>query len=179
MISWKSHYIYQIDYQHWATDALFASLDKLSDDARKRDEGLPSKSIHASCNHMLAFNLLWWGRLKGESPSLRLDAELHAEWRELKAAIRQTLRQTQHWMETQNEEFFVSEIKYLTSTGKEHKGWVHDVLTNLSTHFAHQRGMIAGVITRLGAAPPNMDFIDYRRDMQDSLAHLRSNSNLS
>ena len=27
MITWKKHFLYQVDYQHWANDVLFGSLD--------------------------------------------------------------------------------------------------------------------------------------------------------
>lgn len=171
MISWKTHFQYQVDYQHWANDVLFESLDKLSDEARKRDESLFFKSIHGTLNHLLVVNMLWLARFKGESLDIRLDQPLHDDWRELKQALRQTVRQTQHWLQAQPQEFFEGELHYSTSAGMEHVYWVHDVLIHFATHYAHHRGQISGVATRLGAPSPEMDYIYYRRDMQDSLAN--------
>ena len=40
MITWKKHFIYLADYQYWANETLFESLDHLTDAARKSDQGL-------------------------------------------------------------------------------------------------------------------------------------------
>jgi uncharacterized damage-inducible protein DinB len=44
--------------------------------------------------------------------------------------------------------------------------WVRDVLTHLFTHYAHHRGQVSAVATRLGAPCPEMDFVYYRREME-------------
>ncbi|MEH6462126.1 DinB family protein [Chitinimonas sp. JJ19] len=177
MISWKNHFLYQADYQHWASDKLFESLDKLSDEARKRDEGLFFKSVHGTVNHLLVTNLMWWGRLRGEPQDLRPDQQLYEDWRELKQALKQTLRQTQHWLQAQPAEFFEGELRYRTTSGKEHTLWVHDILTHIATDCAHQRGQASAAATRLGAPAPEMDYSYYRREMQDSLANARVAAN--
>ncbi|PHV12696.1 DinB family protein [Chitinimonas sp. BJB300] len=171
MISWKNHFLYQVDYQHWANDKLLASCDKLSDEVRKHEEGLPFRSIHGTVNHLLVINLKWLGRLQGEPKDYKLDQQLFDEWRELKLALKQTMRQTQHWVEAQPESYFVGELHFKTSAGVEQHNWIHDVLTHFATDCAHYRGQIAGLAVRLGAPTVDMDFINYRRDMQDSLAH--------
>lgn len=170
MISWKNHFLYQVDYQHWANDKLFESCDKLSDEARKRDAGLFFKSIHGTANHLLVVNLLWLGRLQGEPKDYRLNQQIFEDWRELKTALKQTVRQTQHWLQAQPPEYFEGELAYRTVAGLEQRDWIHDVLTHFVTHYAHHRGQISGIATQLGAPAPEMDFIYYRRDMQDSVA---------
>ncbi|MGQ5522786.1 DinB family protein [Chitinimonas sp. PSY-7] len=173
MISWKNHFLYQVDYQHWVNDKLLESCDKLSDEVRKREEGLPFRSIHGTVNHLLVINLKWLGRLQGEPKDYRHDQQIFEEWRELKLALKQTVRQTQHWLEAQSDAYFDGELHYRTSGGVEQRDWIHDVLTNFVTDCAHCRGQIAGLAVRLGAPSPEMDFIYYRRDMQESLAHAK------
>lgn len=173
MISWKNHFLYQFDYQHWANDQLFASLDMLSDEARKRDEGLVYKSIHGTLNHLLVVNLIWLGRLKGDPVEYRLDHILFEDWRELKLASKQTLRQTQHLLQGQPNEYFEGDLHYKNTSGKDQTHWMHDVLTHLCNHFAHHRGQVTAVATRLGAPMPEIDYIMYRRDMQETLANVR------
>lgn len=173
MISWKNHFLYQIDYQHWANDVLFECLDKLGDDARRADEGMFFKSINGTLNHMLVFNLLWWGRMRGENPDLRPDQSLHEEYRELKVALKQAVRHTQHWLEAQPGAFFEGETRYTSLSGKERINWVHEVLTHYVNHMAHHRGQISAVATRLGAPTPDLDYLYYRHEMQASLANAR------
>jgi uncharacterized damage-inducible protein DinB len=173
MISWKNHFLYQIDYQHWASDQLFASLDMLSDEARKRDEGIVFKSIHGTLNHSLVVNLLWLGRFKEDPVDYRLDQILFDDWRELKLATKQTIRQFQHFLQAQPVEFFEGELHYKNTSGKDQTQWTHDVLTHLSNHFALHRGQIMAVATRLGAPQIEVDYLLYRRDMQETLAATR------
>jgi uncharacterized damage-inducible protein DinB len=173
MITWKNHFVYQIDYQHWASDQLFSSLDMLSDEARKRDEGLVFKSIHGTLNHLLVVNLIWLGRFKRDPVDYRLDQVLFEDWRELKLVTKQTMRQTQHWLQAQPPEFFEAELQYKNTSSKSQTHWTHDVLTHLFNHFAHHRGQITGVATRLGAPVAEMDYLFYRRDMQETLANTR------
>lgn len=174
MISRKNHLLYQLDYQYWANEALFASLDKLSDEARKRDEGLPAKSIHATLIHMLATNVLWISRFKGEGVPSPLDRAFFDEWRELKQALRLTMRQIQHDLQAKPEEFFEGELTYTTASGKERSNWVHDAISHVSGDYVFLRGMVVAVATRLGAPLPVLDYLQYRREMQDSLTNLRA-----
>jgi len=177
VISWKTHFLYLVDYQHWANERLFDVLDKLSDEARKRDVGLFYKSVHATYNHMLLSNLLWLSRLRGETPDLRLDQPMYEEWRDLKQALRQSARQTQHWLQAQPNEFFEGELRYRTQSGINHVNWVHDVLANFLAEYTHQRGQITAIATQLGAPAPELEFLNYRREMQDSLAKMRQAAN--
>ncbi|WP_374351030.1 DinB family protein [Chitinimonas sp.] len=176
MISWKNHFLYLADYQHWANDQLFAALDKLSDEARKRDEGMFYKSIHGTLNHLLAANLIWLGRFKQEPADYRFDQILFEDWRELKLATKQTVRQSQHFIEAQPAEFFDGELRFKNASGKEQTHWVHDILTHLALRLAHHRGQVAGVAARLGAPVVEMDYLEYRRDMQETLSNARQAS---
>ncbi len=163
---WKNHFIYQFDYQHWANEVLFATLDKLGDDARQRDEGLFFHSITHTLNHMLVVDQIWFGRLQGECPTTPLNAVLHTEWRALKDALRHEMQIVGHWLQDQPEDFFADSVAYTNGIGKEFEDWTHDILSHMLTHQAHHRGQISAIAPRLGAAVPEMDFIQYRREMQ-------------
>lgn len=173
MITWKKHFLYQVDYQHWANDVLFGSLDRLDDETRNCMQGLFFGSIHHTLNHLLVGQLNWWARLKGEPAPHPLDTVLHEDWRGLKQALRQETRALQHWLEMQPEAWFEGSITYHNTQKHEFTSWVRDVLTHLMTHNAHHRGQISAVATRLGAPVPEMDFIYYKREMADHLEHLQ------
>lgn len=176
MISWKNHLLYLIDYQYWANETLMASLDKLSDEARKRDEGLPLKSIHGTLVQLLAVQAMWISRFKGEEPT-PLDKAFFEEWRELKQALRLTMRQMQHDLQARNNQFFEDKLNYTSITGRPRASWVHDAIAHIASDFAIQRGMVVGVATRMGAPLPNLDYLLYRREMQESLSNLRASGN--
>jgi len=168
--TWKSHYIIQADYQHWANEVLFSALDHLQADAIASDQGLFFKSIHHTVDHMLLVSQAWLARLKGETLNPDYKALHHPDWRELKMSLRREVRHLQDWLGAQPEEFFDQQISFAGSDGKPRQMWVRDALVHLFTHYTHHRGQISAVVTRLGGPCPEMDFVYYRRAMDKLMA---------
>lgn len=165
MYTWKSHFVVQADYQHWANEALFAALDHLQPDVLASDQGLFFRSIHHTVDHMLLVSQAWLARLKGESLSPDYKVINNPDWRELKQALRRETRHLQDWLNAQPDDFFERQISFSGSDGKPRQMWARDALTHLFTHYAHHRGQVSAVVTRLGGPCPEMDFVYYRREM--------------
>ncbi|MBK6744613.1 MAG: DinB family protein [Hydrogenophilales bacterium] len=172
MYTWKSHYVVQTDYQHWANEVLFSAIDHLKPEFLDSDQGLFFKSIHHTLDHMLLVSQVWQARLRGETlePAPNYKAIQHPDWRELKNAMRKETRHLQDWLDRQPKAWFEGKITYVSSDGKMKDNWVRDVLNHLFTHYAHHRGQISAVLTRLEAPCPEMDFIYFRREMDKILA---------
>jgi len=177
MTTLKKHFVYQADYQHWANDMLFESLDVLEDEARRSNQGMVFESLHKTLNHILVVTRNWMSRLKQEQKVLGRDELYVADWKELKHALRHEFRDMQRWLEAQPESFFDEQISDLGTQGQPHLIWVRDALTHVMTHAAHQRGQVVAVAVRLGAPAPEMDFIFYKREMERSLEKLRGSNN--
>lgn len=165
MYAWKNHFVVQSDYQHWANEVLFTTLDHFQPDVIDSDQGLFFNSIHHTVDHMLLVSQVWQARLQNEPLTVNYKSISTPDWRELKLALRRETRKLQNWLEAQPVEFFDTQIVYTGSEGKTHTMWVRDVLTHLFTHYAHHRGQVSAVATRLGAPCPEMDFLYYRREM--------------
>ncbi len=177
MFSWKNHFVILADYQHWANEVLFASLEHLTPDALSSDQGLFLRSIHHTLDNMLAVGELWLARLKGETRTVNTREIEHPDWRELQNALRRLTRRLQAWLEAQDAAWFEGEIEFADSDGRARRMWVRDMLTHLYTHHAHHRGQVAAVATRLGAPYPEMDYVLYRREMERLLNEVRVGSN--
>ncbi len=173
MYSWKSYFIVQADYQHWANEVLLTALEHLTSDAMEGDQGLFFRSIHHTVDHLLAVSQAWLARLQGEHLSINYREIRHPVWRELENTLRHETRRLQAWLEAQPDEFFDSRIEFSGSDGRLRGMWVRDALTHLFTHYAHHRGQISAVATRLGAPCPEMDFVYYRREMEKVMAEIR------
>jgi uncharacterized damage-inducible protein DinB len=176
MITWKKHYVYLADYQHWANDVLFASLDYLDEAARQSPQGLFFDSAHKTVDHILAVNRLWLSRLQGQPVAVDFKKVQYPDWRELKNALRHEVRDMQHWLEAQPDAFFEGEVSYASSDGKPKANWVRDILTHMMTHMVHHRGQVSAVATRLGAPVPEMDFIYYKRETERHLEEFKKNT---
>jgi uncharacterized damage-inducible protein DinB len=176
MYAWKSHFVVQSDYQHWANEVLFATLDHLQPEVIGSDQGLFFNSIHHTVDHMLVVSQSWLARLQGENLAVDYKIINNPDWRELKLALRRETRKLQTWLEAQPSAFFDSQIVFTGSDGKSRSMWVRDVLTHLFTHYAHHRGQISAVATRLRAPCPEMDFVYYRREMERLLSEMKQAS---
>ncbi|HSS45907.1 MAG TPA: DinB family protein [Burkholderiales bacterium] len=173
MIGWKQHFIYQVDYQHWANEQIFIMLDRFDDNVRKSQQGTLSESIHNSVDHMLVLTRVWFGRLKAQPNELPFNQLLHPDWRELKRAFRQELRDLQRWLETRPEDFFAQQVSYKTGEGRAASFWVRDLLTHLMLQLIHHRGQVTSVAGKLGAPAPELGYLFYRREMDKYLAQIR------
>lgn len=174
MYSWKSHFIVLADYQHWANEVLFNSLAHLQDDVIGSEQGLYFNSIHHTVDHLLVVNQVWFARLHGETLEVNYRVINNPDFRELKQCMRRESRKLQSWLDTQPETFFEEEISFVGSDGKAHSMWVRDALTHLFTHYAHHRGQVSAVTTRLGGPCPEMDFVYYRREMDRLLSEKKA-----
>lgn len=173
MYTWKSYFVIQADYQHWANEALFTALDHLQPEAIGGDQGLFFDSIHHTVDHMLVVSQSWLARLQGENLAVDYKLIHNPDWRELKNALRKEVRRLQTWLEAQPDAYFDGQISFTGSDGKAREMWVRDVLTHLYTHYAHHRGQVSAVSTKLGAPSPEMDFVYYRREMVKVLSEAR------
>jgi uncharacterized damage-inducible protein DinB len=170
MYSWKNHFVVLADYQHWANEVLFNSLDHLQADVIGSDQGLYFNSIHHTVDHMLLVSQVWLARMRGEALAANYRVINQPDFRELKQSLRRETRQLQGWLEAQPEEYFTEEMSFAGSDGKQRSMWVREALTHLFTHYAHHRGQISAVVTRLGGPCPEMDYVYYRRDMDRLLS---------
>lgn len=173
MQSWKTYFVELADYQHWANEVLLNALSHLQEDVIDSDQGLFFRSIHHTVDHMLVVSQVWLGRLQGEPVSVNYRVINHPDWRELQLNLRRESRKLQGWLDAQPEAFFTGEITFTSGDGKARQMSVADALTHLYTHYAHHRGQISAVITRLRGPCPEMDFVYYRREREKLLSELR------
>lgn len=173
-MSFKQYFLYQTDYQHWANDVLFNALDRLDEDARHSEARLFFGSVHGTADHLCFFYRKWHARLKGEQQAAGYNGLVHGDWRELKNAMRQEIRDMQRWIERQPEEFFDGKLSYRRTLSHEEKDvWVRDALTHMFTYASLERGHLSAAASVLGAPFPDMGFYTYRLEMGEHLENLR------
>lgn len=173
-MDFKQYFLYQTDYQHWANNTLFNALDRLDEEARNSPQKMLFESLHNSVDHLAYFYVKWFARLKGEQQAPAYTGTVHADWRELKNDMRQTVRAIQRWLEHQPEEFYDRQLRYRrTLSQAENAIWVRDALTHMYTYAAMERGQIAAIAGTLGAPLPSMAYYTYRREMGSHLENMR------
>ena len=85
-------------YNRWMNDKLYAVCAELSDEERKADRKSFFGSIHATLNHLLLADKVWYGRFTGKPFVVRgLDQELYADFDLLRAERAATDRLIEIW----------------------------------------------------------------------------------
>jgi uncharacterized damage-inducible protein DinB len=159
----KDYFVEQADYQRWACEELFKSLDTLTDEQRKKDCGLFFKNIHKTIDHMLIVVRNWRARLSGDFDNVTgYDVLLFDDWEQLKQALSKEFASFGQWLSEQPKGWFVETISYPGAGGKMRDAAVADGLIHIMTHTVHHRGQISAVCTQMGAPSPEMDFVYYR-----------------
>lgn len=173
-MDFKQYFLYQTDYQHWANDQLFNALDRLNNEARISPQKLFFGNAHNHLDHLAFFYRKWLQRLQGSETVMHYTGTTHADWRELKNALRQEIRTLQHWLEKQPQDFYDSRISYRRSLNQDHRQiWVRDALTHIFTYGATERGHVAAIAATMGAPFAVMDYYSYRTEMGEHLENLR------
>ena len=165
-MDWREHFETQIDYQLWANRVLFECLAGLEPRVLEQAEGLFFSSIHHTVDHMHVVLQMWAARLEGASPALDFHRIQQPDWSLLKRELQQSLRALGHLLAARPDDFYTRPITYQRMDGAPGSTLAADILTHLMTHFAHHRGQVSAVATRLGAPAPEMDFLYYLRDLE-------------
>ena len=162
----------QADYNAWFNERLYDACSTVSDDERRRDAGAFFGSVHATLNHILMGDRIWLGRLATTpggfgaldgatlvTGTYQLDAELYADFDELRAERRATDAAIVGLADELTDEVLASTMRYANSSGtaREHPTWI--AITHLFNHQTHHRGQVHAMLTQAGAVPDDTDII--------------------
>jgi uncharacterized damage-inducible protein DinB len=160
----KNYFIEQADYQRWACQELFKSLDTLSDAQRRSDVGLFFRDIHKTVDHILTVTRNWRARLEGRFDKVTgYDTLLCSDWKELEQAVLDEFARLGAWLAEKKPAWLDESLDYPGTGGKTRRIAVADALIHVMTHAVHHRGQVSAVCTTYGAPSPEMDFVFYRR----------------
>lgn len=67
------------------------------------------------------------------------------------------------WLAQQHESWFAAQVNFVASNGRLNVLPANAILTHMLTHFNHHRGQVSAVVTQLGGAAPEMDYLYYLR----------------
>jgi uncharacterized damage-inducible protein DinB len=158
----RDHFLMLARYHVWATDRLLdRHVSRLSDDEYRRDVGLFFKSVHGTLNHLLlAEHGLWFQRFaRGESPSRRLDEEVHSDRAALHAALKQAVRDWIPAIESWDASRFDGALHYTSTAGVTRSVPFTPTLMHVFNHGTHHRGQVSAALTMLGHEGPELDLL--------------------
>jgi len=147
-------------YHLWATRRLFEAVDALPEADYLRDMGLFFASVHGTLEHLLVCDVLWWRRFAhGESPVIRLDAQLEPERAALEARLLSGAAAWETFVEALDDAHLAGTLDYRTTRGNEVSLPFAVTLAHVFNHGTHHRGQISAALTALGRTCPELDLV--------------------
>jgi uncharacterized damage-inducible protein DinB len=147
-------------YHLWATQRLFMHVDALPDADYRRDAGLFFRSVHGTLNHLLVADGVWYARFaRGESPLVRLDAELETERARLREALISSASNWPAFVRDCPDARWAGELHYRRGSGEPMALPFAATLTHVFNHGTHHRGQITAAITAMGHDCPVLDIV--------------------
>ncbi len=143
-------------YNRWMNEKVYEASAKLSDAERKRDLGAFFKSIHGTLNHLLLTDGMWLQRFRGETvKATSLDAEVHADFAELRAARTRTDAAIDGFAASLSDERLRANFTYRTTLQPQLDRTVPLglIFMHMFNHQAHHRGQITTLLKQLGVDP--------------------------
>jgi uncharacterized damage-inducible protein DinB len=112
--------------------------------------------------HVVGAERVWLLRLQNQDwrvqkvwPTLSIDASASLAQENASAFA--------GYLATLAEADLAREIAYVNSQGDSFTSTVADILIHVAVHGSHHRGQIATTLRRIGAEPPNVDYIRFAR----------------
>ncbi|NDJ17517.1 DinB family protein [Myxacorys almedinensis] len=148
----RTYYTTLAEYNHWMNQKLYATCAQIPDAKRKEDLGAFFQSIHGTLNHILVGDRIWMGRFTHQPFCASLNAELYADFDQLRQEREQTDRDILAWAhqlspEWLNAPFAFTSIQSPVKT-RTRPAWL--VVTHLFNHQTHHRGQLTTLLTQLG-----------------------------
>lgn len=155
-----THFQTMARYNRIANERLYAACAELADADRKMNRGAFFDSIHGTLNHILVGDRIWFGRFENVPVSLRLDAELYADFGELRAARVAEDARIERFAATLDEARLTAPFEWVNTKGQPNRrAQLSPVMAHVFNHQTHHRGQVHGLLSQAGVEPPVLDLV--------------------
>lgn len=155
-------------YNAWCNERLYEAAAQFTDADYRTDRGAFFKSLHGTLNHLLVGDRIWMRRFTGlgEAPP-SLDAILHHDFVQLRAARRTEDERINRYVEALSEDDLAGTITYRTVVNPQNiEQGLAPALDHFFNHQTHHRGQAHALLSALigNDKTPSFDLIIYQRE---------------
>ena len=153
-----THFRMLARYNRLANERLYASCAELDDAARRQDRGAFFRSIHGTLNHIMVGDRIWMARFEGGTvASAGLDAILHDDFDELRAARAVEDARIEAFMDELDDALLTGTLAYISHEGYAFEDPMAVLLPHFFNHQTHHRGQITAMLRQTGCPYPELD----------------------
>lgn len=156
-------------YNAWANRRLYQACADLP--AEEYHAARPSffGSLHATLNHILVGDSIWWGRFRLTPPAhiTALNQILHADFSSLHLARQAMDEEIFVFSSKLDDAALAAPLTYSNISGKSFTSPLAPLLAHAHNHQTHHRGQAHQMLSMAGiAAPPELDYIFFLREIE-------------
>ena len=156
-------------YQGWALAQLYAGLAPLSDADYRRDAGLYFRSIHATLNHLLLVDHVWYGRMVREPFAVRgLGDELEPDRARLQQRLAARPAAWLAHLASLDDAALAGPVEFHKLDGTPARLPRASAMLHVVNHATHHRGQVSAAMTALGLPAPELDYVMYLYTLPDA-----------
>ena len=146
-------------FNSWAWERVYASVDKLDDEAYHKPRQLFEGSIHGTLVHCLTAEFIWFARIEGVSPRMILDPADYENFAAVKAAWRPITEQWERFVEALTDEQCLQVIDYRNTRGHGFSLLLVDILQHVINHATEHRSQLTPLLTHLDVPTEPLDYM--------------------
>lgn len=145
-------------YNRLANELLYAACTELDDAERRKDRGAFFRSIHGTLNHIMVGDRIWMARFEGgTAPSTGLDAILHDDFDELRAARVVEDARIEAFASRLDDALLAGTLAYVSHEGHAFDDPMTVLLAHFFNHQTHHRGQITAMLRQTDCPYPELD----------------------
>jgi len=150
------------DYNAWADNVLFASLEELPAGSVYKETPTLFKTIVGTLNHNLQVDLIWHANLTGQPHGFTSRRDLlHPRLEDLARAQSQANDWLIDWAKEQNAESLAETVPFQFVNGRQSQMQRGAMFLHVINHKTFHRGWVSQMFFDFGSRPPQTDITVY------------------
>lgn len=151
-------------YNLWANQRLINVLKQLKETQLNQDIASSFPSLRLTLLHIWDAELIWLGRLKGESMTEFPSKKFTGTIDDIYKGLENTSTELANFAKNQAPEFFDKMCSYATTTGQNHQQSIGEIILHIVNHGSYHRGQVITMARQIGMDKfPPLDYIWFIR----------------
>lgn len=150
-------------YGQWANDRLIAAASQRPDGDLDKVFDVGRGTLRKTLLHILAGETVWLQRWQGRVDVPWPDEDARVSPSEMQRQFHSCARARDDFLATMVPGSLTAQIRYRDSLGGTFSASLADMMIQMCVHSTHHRAQAVNILRRLGADPPELDYMMWVR----------------
>jgi uncharacterized damage-inducible protein DinB len=148
-------------YNEWATGHVLDAASPLSEDELDRKLGASFDSVRGNLSHVAGAQIIWLSRWTGTKSDALPLLRGQAPFADVRKAFDTSHRELREFVTTLTDEALEGTARYRDTRGENQHNVLWKLMLQVANHGTHHRAETALLLTALGHAPRQLDYVFY------------------